>query len=57
MAVTASCCVALGMSQLSSKLSKVRPLVRQIISRSAPFMAVATAGTLNVFLMRNNELR
>lgn len=32
------------------------PFVKTIIARSVPFTAVASAGTINVFLMRQKEL-
>ncbi|ORZ35516.1 Tricarboxylate/iron carrier [Catenaria anguillulae PL171] len=51
-AVTASCGVALGLNRLAEQGKLPRPLIRLI-----PFTAVAIAGTANVFLMRQKELR
>ncbi|KAI9143280.1 Tricarboxylate/iron carrier [Paraphysoderma sedebokerense] len=51
-AVGASCSVALGLSRMAEKNMFPRALGRFI-----PFAAVAIAGTANVFLMRQKELR
>ena len=55
-AVTASCSVALGLNALVPRL-KVSPSVRNILARLVPFAAVASAGALNVFLMRRGEIQ
>lgn len=56
MAVTASCGVALGLNAAVPKLN-VSPNARMILGRLVPFAAVASAGALNVFLMRGEEIR
>lgn len=56
MAVTASCSVALGLNALVPRL-KVSPSTRLVLGRLVPFAAVVSAGVVNVFLMRSEELR
>ncbi|KAG5360509.1 putative mitochondrial transport protein [Yarrowia sp. B02] len=56
MAVTASCSVALGLNALVPRL-KVSPATRTVLGRLVPFAAVVSAGVVNVFLMRGEELR
>ncbi|CCC68129.1 hypothetical protein NCAS_0B00450 [Naumovozyma castellii] len=56
-AVTASCGVALGLNNLVPKLKGIKPNTRLILGRLVPFAAVVTAGIVNVFLMRGNEIR
>lgn len=55
-AVTASCSVALGLNAAVPRL-KVSPATRTVLARLVPFAAVASAGALNVFLMRAEEIR
>ena len=57
LAVGASCSVALGLNALVPRLKKVSPATKIILSRLVPFAAVASAGALNVFLMRGEEIR
>lgn len=57
LAVGASCSVALGLNALVPRLKKVTPATKIILSRLVPFAAVASAGALNVFLMRGEEIR
>ncbi|KZF23966.1 mitochondrial cation transporter [Xylona heveae TC161] len=57
LAVSASCSVALGLNAVVPRLKRVSPGTRTILSRLVPFAAVATAGALNVFLMRGEEIR
>ncbi|KAF3926825.1 Sideroflexin-5 [Dactylellina cionopaga] len=57
MAVTASCGVALGLNAIVPRLKRVSPSTRLILSRLIPFAAVASAGVVNVFLMRGGEIR
>lgn len=57
LAVGASCSVALGLNALVPRLKKVAPATKIILSRLVPFAAVASAGALNVFLMRGEEIR
>jgi len=57
LAVSASCSVALGLNALVPRLKRVSPGARLILGRLVPFAAVASAGALNVFLMRGEEIR
>ncbi|KAH0566051.1 hypothetical protein GP486_000544 [Trichoglossum hirsutum] len=57
LAVSASCSVALGLNATVPRLRRASPGTRLILSRLIPFAAVASAGALNVFLMRGEELR
>ncbi|KAL2387285.1 hypothetical protein RJZ90_000023 [Blastomyces dermatitidis] len=57
MAVSASCSVALGLNAVVPRLKRVSPNTKLILGRLVPFAAVATAGALNVFLMRGEEIR
>lgn len=56
-AVSASCTVAVGLNSIVPRLKRVSPNARVILGRLVPFAAVATAGALNVFLMRGEEIR
>ena len=56
-AVSASCSVALGLNAVVPRLRRFSPATRTILGRLVPFAAVASAGALNVFLMRGEELR
>lgn len=56
-AVGASCSVALGLNAIVPRLKSVSPATRLILGRLVPFAAVASAGALNVFLMRGEEIR
>src|SRR5436309_9017424 len=57
LAVSASCSVALGLNAVVPHLTRVSPSTKLILSRLIPFAAVASAGALNVFLMRGEEIR
>ncbi|KAL8664241.1 MAG: hypothetical protein Q9202_003191 [Teloschistes flavicans] len=57
LAVSASCTVALGLNSLVPRLKRLSPTTRTILTRLVPFAAVASAGALNVFLMRGEEIR
>ncbi|KAG7661891.1 fsf1 [[Candida] subhashii] len=57
MAVTASCSVALGLNALVPRLKSLKPNTRMILGRLVPFAAVVSAGIVNVFLMRSEELK
>ena len=57
LAVGASCSVALGLNAIVPRLKRVSPNTRTILTRLVPFAAVASAGALNVFLMRGEEIR
>lgn len=57
LAVTASCSVAVGLNSLVPRLKSLTPSTRLLLTRLVPFAAVASAGALNVFLMRGEEMR
>lgn len=57
LAVGASCGVALGLNAIVPRLRNISPSTRTLLSRLVPFAAVASAGALNVFLMRGEEIR
>ncbi|EKG12633.1 Tricarboxylate/iron carrier [Macrophomina phaseolina MS6] len=57
MAVGASCGVAYGLNSIVPRLKNVSPNTRTILSRLVPFAAVVSAGVVNVFLMRGEEIR
>ncbi|KAI9839786.1 MAG: hypothetical protein M1838_004254 [Thelocarpon superellum] len=57
LAVSASCSVALGLNAIVPRLKRVSPGARTVLTRLIPFAAVASAGALNVFLMRGEEIR
>ncbi|KAH9872283.1 hypothetical protein IAQ61_005118 [Plenodomus lingam] len=57
LAVSASCGVALGLNATVPRLKSLSPRARMIAGRLVPFAAVASAGVLNVFLMRGEEIR
>ena len=57
MAVTASCSVALGLNAIVPRLKTLRPSTRMILGRLVPFAAVVSAGVVNVFLMRSEEIK
>ncbi|KAI8898758.1 Tricarboxylate/iron carrier [Globomyces pollinis-pini] len=53
-AVVSSCSIALGLNHWVSHRAPVQ--FRPFLGRTVPFVAVALAGTLNVYLMRRKEL-
>jgi len=57
LAVGASCSVALGLNAIVPRIKRISPATRTMLSRLVPFAAVASAGALNVFLMRGEEIR
>ncbi|ERS97261.1 uncharacterized protein SPSK_02596 [Sporothrix schenckii 1099-18] len=57
LAVGASCSVAVGLNSLVPRLTRLSPATRLVLGRLVPFAAVASAGALNVFLMRGEEMR
>ncbi|MCJ1475469.1 hypothetical protein MMC13_004132 [Lambiella insularis] len=57
LAVSASCSVALGLNALVPRLKNISPGTKTVLTRLVPFAAVASAGALNVFLMRGEEIR
>ncbi|ROT36058.1 tricarboxylate carrier [Sodiomyces alkalinus F11] len=56
-AVSISCGVALGLRGLVPRVRGISASTRTILTRLVPFAAVATAGALNVVLMRGEEMR
>ena len=57
LAVSASCSVALGLNAAVPRLKRLSPGAKTVLARLVPFAAVASAGALNVFLMRGEEIR
>ncbi|KAI1927435.1 Sideroflexin FSF1 [Ophidiomyces ophidiicola] len=57
LAVTASCSVAVGLRAVVPRLRGLTGSTRLVLGRLVPFAAVATAGALNVCLMRGEEMR
>ncbi|KAH8673775.1 Tricarboxylate/iron carrier [Xylariales sp. PMI_506] len=57
LAVGASCSVAVGLNSIVPRLKRLSPSTRTLLGRLVPFAAVASAGALNVFLMRGEEMR
>ncbi|MCJ1469861.1 hypothetical protein MMC07_008505 [Pseudocyphellaria aurata] len=57
LAVSASCSVALGLNAIVPRLKRLSPGTKTVLTRLVPFAAVASAGALNVFLMRGEEIR
>ena len=57
LAVSASCSVALGLNATVPRLKRLSPGAKTVLTRLVPFAAVASAGALNVFLMRGEEIR
>ena len=49
--------MALGLNAIVPRLRRVSPSTKVILGRLVPFAAVASAGALNVFLMRGEEIR
>jgi tricarboxylate carrier len=56
-AVTASCGVALGLNSIVPRLTKVSANTKLILGRLVPFAAVVSAGVVNVFAMRSEEIK
>lgn len=54
-AVTTSCALAVGLTQSVPRL-RIADATKRILMKLVPFTAVATAGTVNVFLMRGKEI-
>ncbi|KAK9470352.1 Tricarboxylate/iron carrier [Dipodascopsis tothii] len=57
LAVSASCSVALGLNAVVPRLKRVSAGTRLVLGRLVPFAAVVSAGVVNVFLMRGEEIR
>ncbi|CAG8665125.1 33591_t:CDS:2, partial [Racocetra persica] len=56
-AVTTSCGIAVGLTQAIPRLKFLSSSTRGILARLIPFVAVTSAGTVNVYLMRLKEIR
>lgn len=57
LAVTTSCSVAVGLRSIVPRLKHINSATKSILARLVPFFAVASAGALNVCLMRGEEIR
>ncbi|KAK9455799.1 Tricarboxylate/iron carrier [Dipodascopsis uninucleata] len=57
LAVSASCSVAVGLNSIVPRLKSLSANSRMILGRLVPFAAVVSAGVVNVFLMRGEEIR
>lgn len=57
LAVGASCGVALGLNSVVPRLKNVSAGTKLILGRLVPFAAVVSAGVVNVFLMRGQEIK
>ena len=55
-AVLTSCSLSVGLNHLVSKADSFNPIVKGAVQRVVPYVAVASAGALNVLLMRKNEM-
>lgn len=56
LAVGTSCSLAVGLNSLVPRMKQFSPATKTILTRLVPFFAVASAGALNVFLMRREEI-
>ncbi|ODV86219.1 hypothetical protein CANARDRAFT_196908 [[Candida] arabinofermentans NRRL YB-2248] len=57
LAVGASCGVATGLNSIVPRLKNITPNTKLILGRLVPFAAVVSAGIVNVFLMRSEEIK
>lgn len=57
LAVGASCGVALGLNSIVPRLKNVSANTKLVLGRLVPFAAVVSAGIVNVFLMRSQEIK
>ncbi|KAI9333457.1 Tricarboxylate/iron carrier [Obelidium mucronatum] len=55
-AVASSCTIAVGLNEYVKRTKRFSPSTLKMMGRGVPFVAVAAAGTLNVFLMRSKEI-
>lgn len=55
--IAASCSVAVGLTSAVPRLRSLSVKTKLLLGRLVPFAAVASAGALNVFLVRSEELR
>ncbi|KAM0791679.1 hypothetical protein ACM66B_003955 [Microbotryomycetes sp. NB124-2] len=56
-ATLASCSIAVGLNSIVPRLKGVSPGTRALLARFVPFVAVASAGVVNIGLMRWKEIR
>lgn len=56
-ATAASCSIAVGLSSLVPRLRSLSPTARSLLGKFVPFVAVASAGCVNIGLMRWKEIR
>lgn len=56
LAVSGSCSVAVGLNSLLPRIKSLSAGTRALLSRLVPFAAVVSAGMLNVYLMRRQEI-
>lgn len=54
-ATTVACGMAYGLNKVVANATTMSPAVRQLVTRTVPFLAVATAGAANALLMRYKE--
>lgn len=56
LAVSGSCSVAVGLNSLLPRIKSLSASTKALLSRLVPFAAVISAGMLNVYLMRRQEI-
>jgi len=56
-ATLASCGIAVGLNQLVPRLRGLTPSSRALLTKLVPFFAVASAGCVNIALMRWKEAK
>lgn len=56
-ATLASCTIAVSLSSLVPRLRGISPATRSLLGKLVPFVAVASAGCVNIGLMRWKEIR
>ena len=56
-ATVASCSIAVGLSRLVPRLRGLQPATRALLGKLIPFASVASAGVVNIGLMRWKEVR
>lgn len=56
-ATVASCSIAVGLSTLVPRLRGLQPTTKALLAKFIPFASVASAGVVNIGLMRWKEIR
>ena len=56
-ATTTSVGIAVGLNQLVPRLRSITPSTRSLLTKFVPFVAVASAGFVNIALMRWKEIK